>query len=121
MGELEDMADHLVVIGRGRLVADTSVAALLASASRGLVRLRTAEPAQATALLTGDGATVAAAGTDALTVSGLPSERVVELLGENAVPFSEVSLQRATLEDAYMELTREAVEFRAAGAEEASR
>jgi ABC-2 type transport system ATP-binding protein len=121
MGELEDMADHLVVIGRGRLVADTSVAALLASASRGLVRLRTAEPAQATALLTGDGATVVAAGTDALTVSGLPSERVVELLGENAVPFSEVSLLRATLEEAYMELTREAVEFRAAGAEEASR
>ena len=121
MGELQDMAAHVVVIGRGRLVADTSVAALLTSASRGLVRLRTAEPAQATALLTGDGATVVAAGTDALTVSGLPSERVVELLGENAVPFSEVSLQRATLEEAYMELTREAVEFRAAGAEEASR
>ena len=121
MGELQDMAAHVVVIGRGRLVADTSVAALLTSASRGLVRLRTAEPAQATALLTGDGATVVAAGTDALTVSGLPSERVVELLGENAVPFSEVSLQRATLEEAYMELTREAVEFRAAEAEEASR
>ena len=84
MGELQDMADDVVVIGRGRLVADTSVAALLAAASRGLVRLRTAEPAQATAALSEAGATVVATGPDTLTVSGLASEQVVGLLGAHA-------------------------------------
>jgi ABC-2 type transport system ATP-binding protein len=121
MGELQDMADHLVVIGRGRLVADTSVAELLAAASRGLVRLRTAQPAQAATVLSEAGATVVAGGPDTLTVSGLASERVVELLGQHSVPFAEVSVHRASLEDAYMELTREAVEFRAATAQEAPR
>jgi ABC-2 type transport system ATP-binding protein len=121
MSELQGMADHLVVIGRGRLVADTSLAALLTAASRGLVRLRTTEPVLATTVLSDAGASVAASGTDALTVSGLDPERIVELLGEHAVPFSEVSVQRATLEDAYMELTEGAVEFRAAAAEEAPR
>ena len=121
MGELQDMADHLVVIGRGRLVADTSVAALLAAASRGLVRLRTSEPAQATTVLREAGATVIATGPDTLAVSGLASQRVVELLGQHGVAFAEVSVQRATLEQAYMELTSETVEFRAAAAEEAPR
>ena len=52
---------------------------------------------------------------DTLTVAGLPAERVVDLLGEAGVPFSEVSAHRATLEEAYLELTRDAVEFRADG------
>jgi ABC-2 type transport system ATP-binding protein len=121
MGELQDMADHLVVIGRGRLVTDTSLAELLAAASRGLVRLRTTEPGRATTVLREAGATVAATGPDALTVSGLASQRVVELLGRRGVAFSEVSEQRATLEEAYMELTSAAVEFRAAPAGEAPR
>ena len=50
-----------------------------------------------------------------LTISGLSPERVVAVLGEKAVPFSEVSAQRVTLEQAYLELTRQAVEFRPAG------
>ena len=52
-----------------------------------------------------------------MTVSGLPSEKVVLLLGENAVPFSEVSAHRASLEEAYMDLTRDAVEYRAEAAQ----
>src|SRR6266568_7271289 len=115
MSELQDNADHLVVIGRGRLVADTSVAELLAAASRDRVTLRTTARAEAMAVLTGEGATVAATDRDTLTISGLVAERVVALLGESAVPFSEVSAHRATLEEAYMELTRNAVEFRATG------
>jgi len=66
------------------------------------------------------GATVAATGPDTLTVSGLAAETVVALLGGGGVSFSEVSAHRATLEEAYLELTREAVEFRAAQAEAAS-
>jgi ABC-2 type transport system ATP-binding protein len=85
MSELQDTADHLVVIGRGKAIADASVADLIASASGNRVALRTtAQP-------------------DAMTV----------LAQAGAAPFSEVSAHRATLEDAYMELTRDAVEFRA--------
>jgi len=59
------------------------------------------------------GATVAASDRDTLTISGLPAERVITLLSESAVPFSEVSAHHASLEEAYMELTRDDVEFRA--------
>jgi ABC-2 type transport system ATP-binding protein len=121
MGELQDTAGHLVVIGRGRLVADTSVADLLAAAARGRVTLRTTARSEAMTALAHAGATVAATDRDTLTVSGLAAERVAALLGENAVPFSEVGAHRATLEEAYMELTRNEVEFRAAPAAEAAR
>jgi ABC-2 type transport system ATP-binding protein len=121
MGELQDTAGHLVVIGRGRLVADTSVADLLAAAARGRVTLRTTARSEAMTALAHAGATVAVTDRDTLTVSGLAAERVVALLGENAVPFSEVGAHRATLEEAYMELTRNEVEFRAASAAEAAR
>jgi ABC-2 type transport system ATP-binding protein len=115
MSELQDTADHLVVVGRGRVIADTTVASLLAAASGDRVTLRTSAPAKATTVLEDAGATVAATGADALMISGLLAERVVALLSGSAVPFSEVSAHRATLEQAYMELTRDAVEFRPAG------
>lgn len=115
MGELQDAATHLVVVGRGRLVADTSVAELVAAASGGRVQVRTSARMEATAVLAAAGATVAVTDVDLLAVSGLASERIVSLLTESAVPFSEISSHRATLEEAYMELTRDAVEFRAPG------
>jgi ABC-2 type transport system ATP-binding protein len=62
-----------------------------------------------------------AADGDTVTISGLAAEKVVALLGENAVPFSEVSAHRATLEEAYLELTRDAVEYRAQDAVGGSR
>ena len=113
MSELQGTADHLVVIGRGQVIADTSVAALLAAASGDRVELRTTARPEAMTVLTHAGATVAATDRDVLTVSGLGTERIVALLGQNAVPFSEVAAHRASLEEAYMELTRDAVEFRA--------
>jgi ABC-2 type transport system ATP-binding protein len=115
MSQLEDTAGHLVVIGHGKVIADTSVAELLGAASDGRVRLRTTARSAAMTVLAGAGATVAATGPDTLTVSGLAAERVVALLG--GVAFSEVSAQRASLEEAYLELTRDAVQFRAATAE----
>jgi ABC-2 type transport system ATP-binding protein len=114
MSELEDTADHLVVAGRGKAIADTSVAGLIAAASGNRVALRTTAVPDAMTALTRAGAAVAAAGRDAVTVSGLPPDRVVTLLSQSAVPFSEVSAHRATLEEAYLELTRDAAEFRAA-------
>jgi ABC-2 type transport system ATP-binding protein len=118
MSELEDSADHLVVAGRGKVIADTSVAELIAAASGDRVTLRTGARSEAMTVLAHAGATVAATGRDTLAVSGLASEQVVAQLGEAGVGFSEISAHRATLEEAYMELTRDAVEFRAQPAEE---
>jgi ABC-2 type transport system ATP-binding protein len=119
MSELQDMAAHVVVVGRGRVIADTSMQELISSASGDRVTLRTSAGSAAAMVLTDAGAGVAATGPDTLTVSGLAAERIVALLGANAVPFAEVSAHRATLEEAYLELTRNAVEFRAAGQETA--
>jgi ABC-2 type transport system ATP-binding protein len=121
MTELQDMADHLVVVGRGKVIADTTVSSLLAAAAGDRVTLRTSARSEAAAVLADAGATVAPSGQDVLTISGLPAERVVALLGAQAVPFFEVSAHRVTLEQAYMELTKDAVEFRPAesGAEAA--
>jgi ABC-2 type transport system ATP-binding protein len=114
MSELQDTAGHLVVIGRGRAIADTSVADLITAASGNRVTVRTTARPDAMTVLARAGAAVAAVGRDAVTVSGLPPDRVVVLLGQSGVPFSEVSAHRATLEEAYLELTRDAAEFRAA-------
>jgi ABC-2 type transport system ATP-binding protein len=112
MSELEDTADHLVVAGRGRVIADRPVAELIAAASGDRVRLRTPEPARAMTALANAGAEVAATAPGLLTVTNLSPERTVATLTSHQVPFSEVSAHRATLEEAYMELTREAAEFR---------
>jgi ABC-2 type transport system ATP-binding protein len=121
MSELQDTADHLVVVGRGKVIADSSVAELLAAASGDRVTLRTTARGDATTVLAHAGATVTASDRDGITIAGLPSDRIVALLTENSVPFSEIAAHRASLEEAYMELTRDAVEFRAQPAEEIAR
>jgi ABC-2 type transport system ATP-binding protein len=114
MSELQDTAHHLIVVGRGKVIADTRVADLIAAASGGRVTVRTTTGPAATTVLTHAGATVTPAGSDTLTISGLAAEQVTALLGEARVPFSEVSANRATLEQAYLELTKDAVEYRPA-------
>lgn len=116
MSELEDTADHIVVVGRGRVIADRSVGDLIAAASRDRVELRTVARDDAMAVLTRAGAEVATSAPGLLTVSGLPTEAIVAALTGSRVPFAEVTAHRASLEEAYMELTRGAVEFRAAPA-----
>jgi ABC-2 type transport system ATP-binding protein len=113
MSELQDSADHLVVVGRGRVIADATVRDLIAAASDDRVQLRTAARAEAMTVLAHAGAEVAATAPDVLTIKGLSSERTVAALTAHRVPFTEVTAHRATLEEAYMELTRDAVEFRA--------
>jgi ABC-2 type transport system ATP-binding protein len=113
MSELEDTAGHLVVVGRGRVIADTSVADFIAAASGSRIRLRTTAPADAMSVLGNAGAEVTATGPDVLSVAGLTAEKTISVLTGHAVPFSEVTAHRATLEEAYMELTRESVEYRA--------
>jgi ABC-2 type transport system ATP-binding protein len=111
MSELEDTADHLLVVGRGRLIADTSVQELRTAASGDRVDVRTARRTDAMTLLANAGATVATSDHEVLTVKGLSGERVAGLLARAGLPFSELRQHRASLEEAYMELTREAVEF----------
>jgi ABC-2 type transport system ATP-binding protein len=121
MSELEGSADQLIVVGRGHVIADTSVRDLIAAASGDRVLLRTTAAAKAATVLEFAGATVAAAGPELLSVSGLAAEQVVRLLGEAGLPFSEVAAHRASLEEAYLELTRDAVEFRAVANPEVAR
>jgi ABC-2 type transport system ATP-binding protein len=121
MSELQDTADALVIVGRGRVIADAGTRDLLAAVSGDRVTLRTTARAEAAAVLERAGAVVAATGSDTLAVSGLPAEEIVTLLGRQAVPFFEVSAHRASLEEAYLELTRDAVEYRADPATEAAK
>ena len=114
MSELEDTAGHVVVVGRGTVIADTSVADLIGAASDNRITLRTAAPGDAMTVLANAGAEVTATGAGVLTVAGLTSEKTVAVLTSNGTPFSEVTAHRATLEEAYMELTRESVEYRGA-------
>ena len=121
MSELEDTAGHLVVAGRGRVIADSTVADLIAAASEDRVTLRTTARTEAMTVLARAGGTVALTDRDTVTITGITAAQVVALLGEAAVAFSEVSAHRATLEEAYMELTRDAVEFRAPAGTQARR
>jgi len=121
MSELQEAAGHLVIVGRGTVIADTSVADLITSASADRVTVRTSARRDAMTALSAAGASVADADGGVLTVSGLPAERITALLGAGHVPFSEVTTHRVTLEEAYMELTRDAVEYRAEPAREAVR
>ena len=113
MSELEDTADHLVITGRGKVLADTSVAGLLAAASGDRALLRTIDPDRAATVLEHAGASVTVAGAGLLTVTGLDTGQISALLAGQAVPFSELSAHRATLEEAYLGLTQDAVEYRA--------
>jgi ABC-2 type transport system ATP-binding protein len=121
MRELEGVADQLVVVGRGRVVVDTGVRELLAGVSGGRVTLRTSAPLSAAEVLGRSGAVVREAGSDTLTVTGLPGEAIVARLTEAGVPFTELVPHRATLEEAYLELTKEAVQYRGLNAEGAER
>src|SRR5580693_2658192 len=112
MAELEGSADHLVVVGRGKVIADTTVAELIAAASKDRVMVRTADRGEATTVLAHAGGTVAVSDHDLLAVSGLTAGEIAALLGASGVPFSGLSPHQATLEEAYMDLTRNAVEFR---------
>jgi ABC-2 type transport system ATP-binding protein len=113
MSELEDTADDLVVIGRGRLIADTSVSSLLEAMTDGRVHVRTPQAGEAMVVLAGAGATVTSTGTDSLTVTGLDAPRIAELTVERGLPLRELTPHRTSLEEAFVELTRDEVEFAA--------
>jgi ABC-2 type transport system ATP-binding protein len=112
MSELEGTAGHVVVVGRGRVIADTSVTGLIAAASDGQISIRTTARAAAMTALANAGAEVAASAPDAFSIAGLSSQRVVAILTQYAIPFTEITAHRTTLEEAYLQLTRDSVEYR---------
>jgi ABC-2 type transport system ATP-binding protein len=114
LDEIALTAEHVIVVGRGKLIADTSVAEIVAQASQNAaVRVRTPEAARLRDGLAADGATVTSTERDVLEVHGLESERIGEIAAAQRVILHELTPQKASLEDAYMALTGDSVEYRA--------
>jgi ABC-2 type transport system ATP-binding protein len=111
MAEMALTADHLVVIGRGKMIAETSVADFVAGSSRQSVKVRTLSPQQLSDAMANEGGTVLADPDGSLTVTGLSATEVGDLAAAMGIALHELT-PVASLEDAFMELTDEAVEFR---------
>jgi ABC-2 type transport system ATP-binding protein len=129
MNEMAVTADHLIVIGRGRLLADASTDEVIARGSGQTVRVRTPDPDRLTALITAAGGTAVQAANDTgtgdtgtgdtgagdaapvLTVSGIPAARIGELAASSSIVLHELTPQLATLEDAFLELTAGSLEY----------
>jgi ABC-2 type transport system ATP-binding protein len=117
MSEMSQTATRLVVIGRGRLIADTTVEEFVARASNRSVTVRTPEAVRLRELLTGADSTVITVvdGPDALRVDGLTAEHVGTIAWQHHVPIFELTVQQASLEEAFMTLTGDSVEYHATG------
>ncbi|AKG45564.1 ATP-binding cassette domain-containing protein [Streptomyces sp. JH002] len=115
MSEMALTAEHLVVIGQGRLLADTSMADFIRENSRSFVRVRGPEPERLRAVLerTGGGVTVTETAEGALEVEGTEAARIGELVAGQGLVLHELSPQQASLEEAFMRLTHGSVEYEA--------
>ncbi|MFD4656807.1 ATP-binding cassette domain-containing protein [Kitasatospora sp. NPDC058444] len=111
MAEMEHTADHLVVIGRGRLLADESLTGFAARAGRATVTVRAAEPDRLAAVLTAAGAAVRPGPDGALAVSGLDATRIGELALEQRLLLHALTARGASLEEAFLALTADSVEY----------
>jgi len=113
MSEMENTADHLLVIGRGKLIADCTVAEFIAANSQQTVRVRTPQPDLLAKLATAAGARISDDGDGSMVITGLDASRVGDLAYDNAVRLHELSPVHASLEEAFMELTAASVQFHA--------
>lgn len=111
MSEVELTVDHLVVVGRGRLIADTGTAEFLASCSGREVIVRTARTVAFGGRLAAAGGTVRPDGEDGLVVTGLGTAEIGALAAADGIELHELSPRTTSLEDAFMELTRDSVEY----------
>ncbi len=114
MSEMAMTADRLIIIGRGRLIAQTTVEDFLNGGPGSFVRVRSPQADVLATLLIARGAAVSRRDGDTLTVTGTTAEAIGELARVNGVTLAELSVQQATLEDRYMELTRDSADYRAA-------
>ena len=114
MSEMSLTADHLIVIGRGRKIADTSTSEFLSAASGNVVRLRSPQAAELRRLLVGPDVAVEALEAGYLEVRGLTAVQIGDLAAANGIALHELTPHQASLEEAFMDLTREEIEFKAA-------
>jgi ABC-2 type transport system ATP-binding protein len=111
MSEMALTASHLIVIGRGRMIADVGVEELTQMTSRDSVKVRSTEAARLRHLLAGDGVVVTGEGTDVLEVTGMDSAQIGLVAAGAGIALVELTPQHASLEEAFMEITRDALEF----------
>ena len=111
MSEMELTADHLIVIGRGRLIADVSVAEFTQQARSDLVHVRSSQAERLRDLLVGSAVHVTVTAPGRLEVIGLTSDHIGDVAAANMIPIHELIPQQASLEQAFMKLTRDAVEY----------
>ena len=113
MAEMENTADHLIVIGRGKLIAATSMKEFVASASGASVRVRTPSADQLVRAVSAKGATATTDADGALEVRGMTTEQIGDLAFSEGIRLHELTTVRASLEEAFMELTADSVEYHA--------
>jgi ABC-2 type transport system ATP-binding protein len=113
MSEMENTADHLLVIGRGKLIADCTVDEFIAANSQQTVRVRTPQPDQLAKLVAASGGTSRENGDGFIVVTGLHADQVGDLAYENSIRLHELAPVHASLEQAFMDLTASSVQFRA--------
>jgi ABC-2 type transport system ATP-binding protein len=121
MSELALTAEHVIVIGKGQLIADVAVAELLAGASTNVVRVRSPHAVQLRGLLAGPGIAVTEAEAGVLVVRGLDPARIGALAREHHLEIHELAMEQASLEEVFMELTAGAVEYHATATERSPR
>ena len=115
MSEMQQTADHLIVVGRGRVLADASMQEIVARASRDAVRLRSPQAAEFARMLAGPGVTVSSIDTTCLEVVGMTVETIAASASQAGVVLHELTPVAASLEDAYFGLTNDEVEYRSSG------
>jgi len=113
MSEMENTADHLIVIGRGKLIADCSMSEFIAQSAGSAVRVRTPAPDQLVTAIAAKGGTATTEPDGALLVRGMATEVVGDIAFEQGIRLHELSVMRASLEEAFMELTADSVEYHA--------
>jgi len=116
MSEMAQTAARLIVVGRGRLIADTTVEEFVARASGSSVTVRTPEAARLRDLLLGPDVTITSERADVLHIQGLDAEQIGTVAWQAHLPVFELAREQASLEQAFMELTQDAVEYRSADA-----
>jgi ABC-2 type transport system ATP-binding protein len=114
MSEMSQTADRLVIIGRGRLIADTTTAELIESSTRKDVLVRSPRAGELAGLMAARGATVTKEDDGGLAVTGLDAPAIGDLAAEHGIAVHALIPRTASLEDAYLDLTGESTEFRAA-------
>jgi len=113
MSAMENTAAHLIVIGRGKLIADCTMAEFIARSSGSAVRVRTPSPDQLVLAIAAEGGSAAADTDGTLLVQGMAADKVGDIAFENSIRLHELTTTRASLEEAYMEVTADSVEYHA--------